>query len=128
MAAGGKSGGASFDEFAATLAADVVLHQSPDLPWGGEYVGVERYADWAAAMSECFEIVDVKDPEFTETGDRVVVLCTLSTKSRKTKETFEHPMVQVVTVENGKITDFRPFYWHVPDYVAAEKGLKIGGF
>ena len=29
------------------------------------------------------------------------------------------PMTQVVTVKDGKITDFRPFYWNVPAYVAA---------
>ena len=128
MEAGGKAGGASFDEFAATMHPTVVLHQTPDLPWGGEFIGVERYADWAAQMSDCFEMVDVKDPVFTETGDRVVVLCTLSTKTRKTGETFEHPMVQVITVKEGKITDFRPFYWHVPDYVAAQKGLNTSQF
>ncbi len=28
-------------------------------------------------------------------------------------------MAQVGTVSNGRITDFRPFYWNVPDYVKA---------
>jgi hypothetical protein len=27
-------------------------------------------------------------------------------------------MVQVVTVRNGKIVDFRLFYWNVPGYAA----------
>jgi hypothetical protein len=27
-------------------------------------------------------------------------------------------MVQVVTVEDGRITEFRPFYWNVAEYVA----------
>ncbi len=124
MKAGGKAGGASFDEFAATMHPDVKLHQTPDLPWGGEYAGIEGFVDWATKMSDCFEIVDVRNPEFAEVGDRVTVLCTLSTKARKTGETFEHPMVQVITVKEGKIMDFRPFYWHVPDYIAAQKGLK----
>ncbi|VUC35941.1 unnamed protein product [Clonostachys rosea] len=124
MAAGGKAGGASFDDFASTMADDVVLHQTPDLPWGGEYLGVERYADWAAQMSDCFETVDVQDAKFIESDDQVVVLCTLETKARRTGEVIRHPMVQVITVKDGKITDFRPFYWHVPDYVSAQKGLK----
>lgn len=34
-----QAGGASFEEFAATMAPNVVLHQTPGLPWGGEYVG-----------------------------------------------------------------------------------------
>ncbi|KAF7560756.1 hypothetical protein G7046_g3384 [Stylonectria norvegica] len=122
MTAGGKAGGASFDEFASTLSPDVVLHQTPDLPWGGEYRGVERYADWAAKMSDCFTSVDVQDAKFLENGDQVVVLCTLVTKARRNGETLRHPMVQVITVKDGKITDFRPFYWNVPDYVAAFSG------
>lgn len=122
MSAGGKTGGASFDEFAATMDPNVVLHQTPHLPWGGEYVGVEQYADWAAQMSACFEMVDVKNPVLSEVGDKAIVMCTLSTKARKTGETFEHPLVQDITVKEGKITDFTPYYWHVPDYVAAYEG------
>lgn len=122
MKAGGKAGNASFDEFASTMSSKVELHQTPDLPWGGEYVGIERYSDWAAHMSSVFEVVDVQDAQFLEAGNKVVILCTLVTQSRQTKEVMKRPMVQVVTVEDGKIVDFRPFYWHVPDYVAAAEG------
>ena len=125
MKAGGKAGGANFDEFAATMDDKVVLHQTPDLPWGGEFVGVEQYADWAAHMSSVFEMVDVQDAEFVETADKVVVLCTLVTRARATGQTMKRPMVQVVTVRQGKIVDFRPFYWCVPDYVAAAEGRTV---
>lgn len=124
MGAGGKAGGASFDEFAATMAHDVVLHQSPDLPWGGEYRGIEGFADWSVRMSDCFSSLDVQDATFFEKGDQVVVVNTLVTTARKTGETMRRPMVQVVTVRDGKIKEFRPFYWHVPDYVAAQNGQK----
>ncbi len=113
--------GASFEEtFGPTLAPDVVLHQSPDLPWGGEYIGFERYKEWAAAMSATFDQVDVQDAEFFEAGDKVVVVCRLVTRSRVTRAVLDYPMVQVVTVKNGKITDFRPFYWNVPEYAAVQ--------
>lgn len=126
MTAGGKAGGASFDEFASTMDPNMVLHQTSDLPWGGEYVGVERYADWAAQMSSVFESVDVQDAEFQVMGDKVIVCCNLTTTARQTKETMTRPMVQVVTVKHGKITDFRLFYWCVPDYVAAAAGRRSG--
>ena len=111
--------GGSFAEFAATLANDVVLHQSPDLPWGGEYVGPKRYEEWARAMSAVFDRVDMQNPRFFEQGDTVVIVGTLATRIRATGETMELPMTQVVTVKDGKITDLRPFYWNVPAYVAA---------
>ncbi len=113
--------GGSFAEFAATLADDVVLHQSPDLPWGGEYVGPNRYEEWAWAMNAVFDQVDMREPQFFEQGDTVVIVGTLATRIRATGETMELPMAQAVTVKEGKITDFRPFYWNVPAYAAAAR-------
>ena len=116
-----KAGSAG--DFAATigavLAPDVVLHQSPDLPWGGEYIGWDRYQKWALAMSAVFESVEVQDARFFEAGDKVVVVCRLVTRTRSTGDVMDYLMAQVVTVRDGKITDFRPFYWNVPAYVAA---------
>ena len=114
-----QAGGASFEEFAATLADDVVLHQSPDFPWGGEYVGPHRYEEWARAMNAVFDRVDMQEVEFLEQGDKVVVVGRLVTRLRATGETMNEPMTQVVTVKEGRITDFRPFYWNVPAYAAA---------
>ena len=111
----------SFEELRATLADDVMLHQSPDLPWGGEYVGSERYEEWARAMSAVFDRVDMQNPRFFEQGDTVVIMGTLVTRVRATGETMELPMAQMVRVKAGKIIEFRPFYWNVPAYVAASR-------
>ncbi len=58
MNAGGADAGASFADMAATLDPDVVLHQSPDLPWGGEFRGHAGYEDWARQMSRAFDRLD----------------------------------------------------------------------
>ena len=113
--------GGSFEELRATLADDVVLHQSPDLPWGGEYAGPNRYEEWARAMSAVFDQVDMQNPQFFEQGNTVVIVGTLVTRLRATGETMELPMAQMVCVEAGKITEFRPFYWNVPAYVEAAR-------
>ena len=109
----------SFEELRATMADDVVLHQSPDLPWGGEYAGPRRYEEWARAMSAVFDRVDMQNPRFFEQGDTVVIVGTLVTRLRATGETMALPMAQMVRVKAGKITEFRPFYWNVPAYVEA---------
>ena len=36
---------ASFDEMRKPMASDVVLHQLPDLSFGGEYIGREEVSD-----------------------------------------------------------------------------------
>lgn len=119
MAAGGAHAGASFDGMGATLDPNVVLHQSPDLPWGGDWNGYEGFKGWSIEMSRHFDVVDVQDATFFENGDQVIVLCRLVTHSIATGETLDLPMAQVITVQEGRITEFRPFYWNVPQYVAA---------
>ncbi len=128
MQAGGTTGGASFDDMASTLDEKVVLHQSPDLPFGGEYVGHERYKQWADAMCAIFDKVDASDPEFFEKDDTLVITCTLVTRIRATGQEMSLPMVQVVTVKKSKIVEFRPFYWNVPEYIAAAKATKTNSF
>ncbi|AZO34801.1 nuclear transport factor 2 family protein [Mesorhizobium sp. M2A.F.Ca.ET.037.01.1.1] len=125
MAAGGAAAGASFDEMASTLHPDVELHQSPDLPWGGEYRGHAGFREWSLKMSDAFDQLSVEDARFLVAEDKVVILCRLVTRARRSGDVLNAPMAQVVTVQNGRITEFRPFYWHVPDYVSAA-GLAPG--
>ena len=110
---------ASFDEIAATLDPSVTLHQSPDLPFGGEYVGHEQYEQWAITMSSIFDKLEVAEQQWFESDNVVVVVCRFKTRSRRNGSSQDLPMAQVVTVKDGRITDFRPFYWNVPAYVGA---------
>ena len=112
---------ASFADIAATLDPDVVLHQSPDLPFGGEYVGHTQYEQWALTMSAIFDTLEVVEQDWFEKGDKVIVVCRFKTRSRRNGSSQDLPMVQVVTVKNGKIADFRPFYWNVPTYIDAAR-------
>ena len=110
---------ANFNEMKETMDPGVVLHQSPDLPFGGEYVSHQGYERWAVAMSALFDKLEVTERVFFEAGDQVVVVCRFLTRSRVNGSVQDFPMAQVVTVRQGKITDFRPFYWNVPAYIAA---------
>ena len=116
MNAGGGKAGASFAAMAATLDPDVVLHQSPDLPWGGEFHGHAGYEEWARHMSRAFDRLGVEDRRFFTNGDTVVITCRLVTRARATGETLNVPMAQIVRVRGDRIVEFRPFYWNVPAY------------
>ena len=122
---GGDRGEAGFDAMQATLDPEVVLHQSPDLPYGGDFTGHEGYRRWADAMSALFDRVDAQNPVFYESGETVVVTCELLTRTRATGQEMKLPMAQVVTVRNGKIVEFRPFYWNVPAYTAAAQAQTL---
>ena len=110
---------ADFAAMRETLSPEVVLHQSPDLPFGGEYHGHEGYERWAVSMSNIFDRLEVAEQEFFENGDAVVVICRFRTRSRQNGSSQDLPMVQVVRLEGERIIEFRPFYWNVPAYVAA---------
>ena len=116
MNAGGADAGASFADMAATLDPDVVLHQSPDLPWGGEFHGHAGYEAWARQMSRAFDRLEVEDTRFFTDGDTAVVTCRLVTRARASGQTLDLPMAQVVRVRYGRVVEFRPFYWNVPAY------------
>ena len=116
MNAGGAAVGASFAGLAETLDPAVALHQSPDLPWGGEFHGHAGYEDWARQMSAAFDRLQVNERRCLAEGDTVIVTCRLVTRSRASGATLDLPMAQVVRVRGGRIVDFRPFYWNVPAY------------
>ena len=116
MNKGGAAAGADFTSIAATLAPEVVLHQSPDLPWGGDFHGHAGYEGWARQMSAAFDQLEVRDRRFFAEGDTVVITCRLVTRSRADGTTLDLPMTQVVRVSGDRIAEFRPFYWNVPAY------------
>lgn len=116
MNAGGAAARADFTAMAATLAPDVVLHQSPDLPWGGDFHGRAGYEDWARQMSAAFDRLEVRDRRFSVAGDTVIITCRLITRARASGAALDLPMAQVVRVRGEHIVEFRPFYWNVPAY------------
>ena len=113
------AGGGDFTAMAATLDPEVVLRQSPDLPWGGEFHGHAGYEDWARRMSAAFDRLEVRDSRVFTEGDTAVVTCRLLTRARASGETLDLPMTQVIRVLGERIVEFRPFYWNVPAYRAA---------
>lgn len=105
----------------ATLSPKIQVHQSPDLPWGGEYVGHEGFAAWGERMTSYFSSLEVLEPKVFERaeGDEVMVFSTLRLKTHK-GEVWEKPMVQVVRVDRqeGVIVEITPYQWDVKGLTA----------
>lgn len=99
-----------------TLSPNIKVVQSPDLPWGGDWVGHKGFAAWGEKMKEHFQTLEVLQPRVYEQaeGDEVLVHLTLKLKTLK-GEVWEKPLVQVVKVDRaeGVITEITPFYWDV---------------
>ena len=108
-----------FTGIAKTLAPDVRMEQTSDLPYAGVYRGPAGMQEWAQRMADYFDVVDVQNPEMFEraNSDRIVVLSNVHFKVRRTGLELDFPFCQAFTVdlERGVIVEMRPFYWDVAE-------------
>lgn len=110
LAAGGP-GEASFDVLAPFFAPDVELHQADALPYGGTWRGHIGMAQFFLAMGQVWESFDMVAQEFLATGETAVVLTQVRARARTTGRELSFPILQTLTVKDGRITEVRPFYW-----------------
>ncbi|WP_331771132.1 nuclear transport factor 2 family protein (plasmid) [Embleya sp. NBC_00888] len=111
VAAGGRPGGASFAELAACLDPDVVMYQSPGLPYGGPRHGPSGIEDFMAAMSEAWQDMEFLEQRFAVDGDSVAILNHGLLTARATGRVLDTWVMQMITIRNGLIIEIRPFYW-----------------
>ena len=102
----------------ATLSKDLILYQSPDLPYSESvYHGHDGFQKWSSEMASLFSKLVVAEPKVYERegADEVIVISRLELTSRDTGRDIELPLAQVMGVDRkaGVITSMRPFYWDV---------------
>ncbi|MEV6881390.1 nuclear transport factor 2 family protein [Streptomyces sp. NPDC051135] len=110
LAAGGP-GEASFDLLASFFSPDVELHQADALPYGGTWRGHEGIRRFFLVMGEVWESFDMVEQKFLATGETAVVLTRIRARARATGRELGFPLLQAITVRDGRITEVRPFYW-----------------
>ncbi|MFD5321569.1 nuclear transport factor 2 family protein [Streptomyces sp. NPDC127098] len=110
LAAGGP-GKASFAPLAPYFSPDVVLHQAEALPFGGTWRGHAGMERFFLAMSLTWESFDMVEQEFLATGETAVVLTQVRARARTTGRELAFPILQTLTIEDGRIARVQPFYW-----------------
>jgi uncharacterized protein len=110
LAAGGP-GSASFDLLAPFFAADVVLHQAEGLPYGGRWRGHAGMEQFFLAMAATWTTFDLLEQSFLATGHTAVVHTLVRACARTTGRELTFPILQTITIEDGRITQVHPFYW-----------------
>ncbi|TLS45393.1 nuclear transport factor 2 family protein [Streptomyces montanus] len=110
LAAGGP-GEAPFDLLAPFFAPDVVLHQADGLPYGGTWRGHEGLERFFLAMSQVWESFDMAEQDFLATGETAVVLTQVRARARATGRELTFPILQTISMRDGRISEVRPFYW-----------------
>jgi uncharacterized protein len=112
VAAGG-SAKASFEELAVCLDPEVVLYQAPGLPFSGTgtwrgHDGIQRFLE---VFSQTWESTELLEAKPLVDGDTVVMLLRVRFRARATGRELDTRIVQVNTIRNGRVSEFRPFYW-----------------
>ncbi|MER6299813.1 nuclear transport factor 2 family protein [Kitasatospora sp. NPDC001539] len=93
------------------FAPDVVLHQADSLPYGGTWRGHSGMTPFFLAMGAAWESFDMAEQEFLAAGETAVVLTQVRARARATGRELSFPILQAITVKDGRITEVRPFYW-----------------
>ncbi|TDU89842.1 hypothetical protein EV138_3419 [Kribbella voronezhensis] len=113
VAAGGSAAGADFTAVAACLDPDVVLYQAPGLPFTGtgEWRGHRGIQTFQDLFAETWQSMDVVQARVVADTSTVVMLLQVRFRARATGGTIETRIVQVNEIANGRIAEFRPYYW-----------------
>ena len=106
-----------FDEAIGMLAEDVVIREPADLPYGGEYHGIDgirelmgRIGAVAELGSDRVEVLDASNP--------IVVRLVSRITSRRTGEAVVVDVVELYRVRDGRIAEM-DIYYKTPSAVAA---------
>ncbi|MFE6775333.1 nuclear transport factor 2 family protein [Streptomyces sp. NPDC057702] len=118
LAAGGP-GAASFGLLAPFFSYDVVLRQAAGLPYGGTWLGHSGLARFFLRMGQVWESFAMVEQEFLATGETAVVHTRVRARARATGRALDFPILQTLTVRDGRITEIRPFYWDTRAIAAA---------
>ena len=125
LAAGGP-GKASFQILAPYFDRDVVLHQAEGLPYSGTWRGHEGLERFFLAMSQTWEAFDMVDQQLLATGETAVVLTHVRARARDTGTELEFPILQTLSVRDGRIAEIHPFYWDTAAVAAACGSVAAG--
>ena len=108
-----------FEPLRPYFAADFVLHQAEGLPFGGVWRGHDGLRRFFAEMSRTWAVFELGEQAFLSTTSPLVVLTNVRARARATGRELAFPILQTITVADGRITEVRPFYWDTAAIAAA---------
>ncbi|GGQ01219.1 ketosteroid isomerase-like protein [Actinomadura coerulea] len=121
LAAGGPGKG-DFSVMAAHLTPDVVMHQAPSLPYGGTWRGHDGMERFMAVMSELWSDLTFREQHYAVDGETVMVRNDCVFRARATGREVDTSVLQWITVRDGLVSEFRPFYLDTATVLAALNG------
>ncbi len=93
------------------LSPDLVIHEPPSLPYGGEWRGRDALRRLFAKVMGYWDAPGVEPISIVGDDTHVVALLRFTMTSRATGETFTQPVAEVSTLAGGLVTEMRIHYF-----------------
>jgi uncharacterized protein len=97
-----------FGELLQFMSPEVEVWQSPELPWGGTYVGLEGVRQFLTRLNEHLDS-RVQIERLIDAGEQIAAVGRTVGKARKTNLEFDVPVVHVWTFSEGQVVRFESF-------------------
>jgi ketosteroid isomerase-like protein len=98
---------ADIQEFMAHVSDDVVVHEPPYLPYGGDYAGKEAFLALFGKVAAALDTRTITLESIIADGDKVMAFVRACTKP--TGEIAR--LVEESTIRDGKVVDIRVYYF-----------------
>jgi ketosteroid isomerase-like protein len=101
--------------------------EADSLPFGGVVTGFEGFTSLVRRVFTTFANTAVTIDETIAEGDTVVVLATMSGQSKASGEAFSMPIAEIWRVQDGLVTEIRPFYYDTQRINSLAAGAAASG-
>lgn len=105
----------------ALLSPDLVIHEPPSLPFGGDWTGRDALQRLFARVMGTWDDPRVEIDAIVGDDRHVVALLRFTMTSRVSGRTFTQPVAEVSVIEDGLIAEMRIHYFDSAE-VAREAG------
>lgn len=109
-----------FGPMAETLDRECVMVQPDSLPYGGQWQGHQGYQDWLQAFGQAWASLSVQGSHiYAAEADTVFSRSTVVGTARATGREITYPLLQMITIRDGRILRIEPFYWDTHQVLVA---------
>jgi ketosteroid isomerase-like protein len=116
-----RAGSGDWDGAEELLSPDLVIHEPPSLPFGGDWTGRDALRRLFARVMGIWESPQVEIESIVGDDVHVVALLRFTMTSKAKGRTFTQPVAEVSVIEDGVIREMRIHYFDTAE-VAREAG------
>lgn len=102
------------------LHPDIVVHEAPSLPYGGDHHGVDAYLRLFEKVAEVWQFTTgFEYTYYNSDADAVILQVNVNAIARTTGKPISLRLSEIFKIKDGQIHDLDVYYWDTDAMVAA---------